>query len=653
VTGALGALTGVSTEPTVRASVALGPGGIMPLSPLVEPKLVRVVVDTHLHLPDMFELTFLDEDGNVLDDARIKIGTAVQVSGGAPDSSSATELIEGEVTSIEAVCAELHILTVVRGYSKAHRLQRAKNTQTFVNQTDADIARKIALAAGLVPGTIDDPGVTHDHIAQVNQTDWDFLRQRAMENGYETGVSNGKFYFRKPSGPDPGGGGFGSSLVSSATSILGGGPPTLTFKDNLAEFYPRLTAGNMTPNVEVRVWDQDQAQVVTAKENAATHTAKIADQDPAALATAFGSALPIPIPSLPSIPGLPSLGALPTPGAYVITDRPVASGSAASTAADKLATGVAEHLASTFAEAEGLAVGNPAIQAGAQVTIAGVPNAFAGTWTVTNAQHVFDETHDGYSTRFWVSGRADRTLAGLTGNGPAAGQPYRIPGLVCGVVTNNNDPNTSGRVKVALPWLSPLYESDWVRVVQAGSGKSSGSLFIPETGDEVMVGFEFGDPRRPYVLGGLRNGNTSFDLGGSAVQASGMAGTVVRRGIVAPTGTALLFQDELAPPPPMPGGIPTTSSVQLGTADGALALTIDQVGSTVTLSCNPAAGSGKSPIGTLKIECGQAGTVEIKAGTGGSMTIDGGASLKLTATASIDIESDGVVSMSGKPIKLN
>jgi len=44
-----------------------------------------------------------------------------------------------------------------------------------------------------VPGTIDDPGVTHDHIAQVNQTDWDFLRQRAMENGYETGVSNGKF----------------------------------------------------------------------------------------------------------------------------------------------------------------------------------------------------------------------------------------------------------------------------------------------------------------------------------------------------------------------------------------------------------------------------------------------------------------------------
>src|SRR6266702_1879882 len=255
VTGALGALTGVSTEPTVRASVALGPGGIMPLSPLVEPKLVRVVVDTHLHLPDMFELTFLDEDGNVLNDAGIKIGTAVQVSGGAPDSSSATELIEGEVTSIEAVCAELHILTVVRGYSKAHRLQRAKNTQTFVNQTDADIARKIALAAGLVPGTIDDPGVTHDHIAQVNQTDWDFLRQRAMENGYETGVSNGKFYFRKPSGPDPGGGGFGSSLMSSATSMLGGGPPTLTFKDNLAEFYPRLTAGNMTPNVEVRVWD--------------------------------------------------------------------------------------------------------------------------------------------------------------------------------------------------------------------------------------------------------------------------------------------------------------------------------------------------------------------------------------------------------------
>ncbi len=649
-----GALTGVSSEATVRASVALGPGGIMPLSPLVEPKLVRVVVDTHLHLPDMFELTFLDEDGNVLDDAGISIGTAIQVSGGAPDSKTASELVEGEVTSIEAVCAELHILTVVRGYSKAHRLQRAKNTATYVNQTDADIAKKIALAAGLVPGTIDDPGVTHDHIAQVNQTDWDFLRQRAMENGYETGVSGGKFYFRKPSGPDPGGGGgLGSSLASAVTSMLGGGPPTLTFKDNLIEFHPRVTAGNLTPNVEVRVWDQEQAQVVTSKEDSATHTAKISGQDPKALAGSFGSALPIPIPTLPSLPGLPSLGALPTPGAYVVTDRPVASGSAASTAADKLATGVAEHLASTFAEAEGLAVGNPAIQAGAQVTIAAVPKAFAGTWTVTNARHVFDEEHDGYNTQFWVSGRQDRTLAGLTGTGPAHAQPYRIPGLVCGVVTNNNDPNTAGRVKVALPWLSPLYESDWVRVVQVGSGKSSGLLFVPETGDEVMVGFEFGDPRRPYVLGGLRNSNTSFDLGGAAVQASGMAGTVVRRGIVAPTGTALLFQDQMAPPPPMAGGIPTTSSVLLGTADGAVALLIDQVGSTVTLSCNPAAGPGKAPIGTLKIECGQAGTVEIKAGSGGSMTIDGGATLKLTASASIDIESNGAVSVKGTTVKVN
>jgi hypothetical protein len=208
-------------------------------------------------------------------------------------------------------------------------------------------------------------------------------------------------------------------------------------------------------------------------------------------------------------------------------------------------------------------------------------------------------------------------------------------------------------VKVALPWLSPLYESDWTRVVQAGSGKSSGALFTPETGDEVLVGFEFGDPRRPYVVGGLRNGNTAFDLGGAAVRSSGMAGTVVRRGIVAPTGTTLLFQDELTPPPPLPGGVPTTSKVLLGAADGSVALALDLVGSTLTLTCNPGASPGRAPVGTLKIECGPAGTVEIKAGAGGSMTIDGGASLKLKAQASIDIESQGPVSVKGMPIKLN
>src|SRR5207248_4862961 len=120
-----------------------------------EPNLLRTVVDQHLHLPDMFELTFQDEEGTIADDAGLKIGQTVTIKAGAPGSSSADKLITGEITSIEAICDEGMTLTVIRGYEKAHRLQRAKRSRTFVNMKDSDIARQIASDSSLDIGTID------------------------------------------------------------------------------------------------------------------------------------------------------------------------------------------------------------------------------------------------------------------------------------------------------------------------------------------------------------------------------------------------------------------------------------------------------------------------------------------------------------------
>jgi len=113
---------------TVRASVKVGSPMGLPMRPDVERLLTRVVVDTHLHLPDMFELTFLDEEGHAAKDANLSIGTGVEIFGGAPDSMESKSLIKGEVTSIEAICVDGQIRSVVRGYEKAHRLQRARRS---------------------------------------------------------------------------------------------------------------------------------------------------------------------------------------------------------------------------------------------------------------------------------------------------------------------------------------------------------------------------------------------------------------------------------------------------------------------------------------------------------------------------------------------
>jgi uncharacterized protein involved in type VI secretion and phage assembly len=82
-------------------------------------------------------------------------------------------------------------------------------------------------------------------------------------------------------------------------------------------------------------------------------------------------------------------------------------------------------------------------------------------------------------------------------------------GVFPALVLDLKDPDGQGRVKVTLPW-SPdpdggRYEA-WARLATLFGGKDRGSWFIPDVDDEVLVAFELGDPRRPYVLGGLWNG---------------------------------------------------------------------------------------------------------------------------------------------------
>ena len=93
-----------------------------------------------------------------------------------------------------------------------------------------------------------------------------------------------------------------------------------------------------------------------------------------------------------------------------------------------------------------------------------------------------------------------RTPTGLGG---------RWYGVYPALVIDIKDPNKQGRVMVSLPW-SPdgggaRYEV-WARLATMMGGNNRGSWFVPDTNDEVLVAFEGGDARRPYVVGALWNG---------------------------------------------------------------------------------------------------------------------------------------------------
>jgi uncharacterized protein involved in type VI secretion and phage assembly len=95
-------------------------------------------------------------------------------------------------------------------------------------------------------------------------------------------------------------------------------------------------------------------------------------------------------------------------------------------------------------------------------------------------------------------------------------------GVYPALVTDIKDPDAQGRVKVSLPWSpdsgSAQYEA-WARLATLMGGNNRGSWYVPDVNDEVLIAFEAGDPRRPYVVGALWNGQDappeSMDGGGN------------------------------------------------------------------------------------------------------------------------------------------
>jgi type VI secretion system secreted protein VgrG len=95
---------------------------------------------------------------------------------------------------------------------------------------------------------------------------------------------------------------------------------------------------------------------------------------------------------------------------------------------------------------------------------------------------------------------------------PAKIPPYTDPGAISnaetqsGVITDNNDPDKLGRVRVNMFWQASGMTTPWIRMVNPYAGNERGIFFIPEIGDEVLVGFEGGDAEKPFVIGSYFHG---------------------------------------------------------------------------------------------------------------------------------------------------
>jgi len=115
-------------------------------SPMPAVDLARVEVEDHLHLPDAFTLTIRDAARTALATTKLKIGAKVKISVISDASPAPTKLLEGEVTALEAEFHGGTSYTIVRGYDQSHRLFRGRVTESYLNMTYADVAKKVGLS---------------------------------------------------------------------------------------------------------------------------------------------------------------------------------------------------------------------------------------------------------------------------------------------------------------------------------------------------------------------------------------------------------------------------------------------------------------------------------------------------------------------------
>lgn len=135
-----------------------------------------------------------------------------------------------------------------------------------------------------------------------------------------------------------------------------------------------------------------------------------------------------------------------------------------------------------------------------------------GTYRITKVKHIIDQNHR-YSCEF-EGIPADLKFV------PTADIKIPIAESIRATVIRNDDPQGQGRVRVEFPFVQDRASEVWLRVMAPNAGSSDmvgtnrGMVFVPEPGDQVMVGFEFGDPNQPYVMGSMFHGKNG--TGGGA-----------------------------------------------------------------------------------------------------------------------------------------
>lgn len=577
--------------------------------------ILQISVEESLHLPAMFTIVIRNsyfpgrkDDKPWQYEDLFVIGKSIKILFTSSitynyefEKQEEGSVIEGEITAMEShFNSGSQAPIIIRGYDVSHRLHRGRYNRSFQNMKDSDIVKKIAGEVGIPIGTVDDTGGPHGYgdingadgyVFQKNQTNMQFLRERAAHNGFELFVLDGKLNFRKPQ-------------VDQSLQ--------LKWLKELHSFSVRVTSSEQVSEVEVRGWDYSRKQPIVQTKDAEQVLTKTQRGKGSQTSTSFK-------------------GQPPTPK-MIVVDRPIFTNDEAETMTQALC----DELGGEFVHADARGEGNPEIRPGKVVELQDM-GKYSGKYYVTETRHLFHERV--YNTEFSVRGLRGGDLLSLLSS-----RTHLHPGqtLLVGIVTDNKDPKGWGRVRVKFPTLTEEHASYWARVVGTGAGPGRGFDCLPEVNDEVLVAFEHGDIHRPYVIAGVWNGT---DAPPEKVDDSVVGGKVRLRTFKTRTGHKLQFVEEDKGSSKKGVYIDTVYGHQVHLND------TEKFAEIKTRDGHYVRLDDQQKKIEIKTSLGGLATITMSSPTG-EINIKAGTRLTIDATQ-IDITATGIVNVKGAIIKLN
>ncbi|MDX1908549.1 MAG: type VI secretion system tip protein VgrG [Bacteroidia bacterium] len=485
-------------------------------------------------------------------------------------------------------------------YDKALKMTVGRKNALFLNKKDSDIISQLISGYSL---TTDVTATTTQHaeLIQYNSTDWDFMLTRAELNGLQVNVIDGSVAVVKP-------------VVSGNAALV------VTYGTDIRSFDLELTAMSQLRGVKGKAWDTKTQAV-----------AESAGTEPT-------------VNNQGNITGSNLANVLAPAQVDLIVPTPLDKGVLKAWADAQL-------MRARLSRIQGRVVfqGSALAKPNTIISIAGISTRLNGDAYVTGVTHTIadgawrTEARVGLSAAPFVESRPHVQAP------PAAGQLPGISGLYTAQVKKiHEDPDGAFRIQVNIPLLGQ--EGVWARLSHVYASNQVGTYFIPEVGDEVLLGFLGDDPSYPVVLGSLYSSKNKAPFTPDDKN--------TYKGLVSRSKMKLSFDDEkkivLIE---TPGGNSVTIS------DDAKQIELkDQHGNTITMAqAGITLKSAKDIVldATGKIEVKATGEISLKSqggdlkGEGLNVSLKGQIGMTAEGTATSELKSAGQTTVKGAIVMIN